>query len=180
MFTLYGNIATFYPPYTARIHPTVTETMVGVVLAMFEGGILITSPLVGLLLQKVGRKNFIIIGNICMIASSVGFGLTVYIDNDIAFFVVSVLLRTIQGFGDSAASTAIYSIIGSEFPGQTEILFGYFEASVGIGLMIGPVIGQLIFSAVGYEKTFYWTAFILSLPLILQLIFIPNKINKSK
>lgn len=51
-----------------------------------------------------------------MIIASVGFGLTVYIDDDITFFVAWILLRMLQGFGDAAGSTAIFSIIGSEFP----------------------------------------------------------------
>jgi hypothetical protein len=50
MWTLYGNIATFYPPYRTDHHNTITDAMVGVVLAMFEGGILISSPIVSVLL----------------------------------------------------------------------------------------------------------------------------------
>ena len=93
MWTLYGNIATFYPPYKTLNHPTVTDTMVGIVLASMEAGILLSSPLISVLLQKVGRKNFIIIGHLIMILASIGFGLLVYIENDIAFFWISIGLR---------------------------------------------------------------------------------------
>lgn len=93
MWTLYGNIATFYPPYTKEKHPTVTSTMVGVVLAMFEGSILIGSPIISMTMQKVGRKNYIILGNLLIVLSTVGFGLTKHIDNDIAFFIASVSFR---------------------------------------------------------------------------------------
>lgn len=93
MWTLYGNIATFYPPYKTSHHPTITDTMVGIVLASMEGGILLSSPLISVLLQKVGRKNFIIIGHLIMILASIGFGLLVYIENDIAFFWISIGLR---------------------------------------------------------------------------------------
>jgi MFS family permease len=58
-----------------------------------EAGILLSSPLISLLLQKVGRKNFIIIGHLIMILASIGFGLLVYIENDIAFFWISIGLR---------------------------------------------------------------------------------------
>ncbi len=33
VWTLYGNISAFYPPYCLDNHPTITSTMVGVVLA---------------------------------------------------------------------------------------------------------------------------------------------------
>ena len=93
MWTLYGNIATFYPPYKTRHHQTVTDTMVGIVLAAMEAGILVSSPLISLLLQKVGRKNFILIGHLVMILASIGFGLLVYVENDSAFFWMSIGLR---------------------------------------------------------------------------------------
>jgi MFS family permease len=167
MWTLYGNIATFYPPYKKEHHPTITDTMVGVVLAMFEGGVLIFSPIVSLLIPKVGRKNFIIIGNIAMILASIGFGLMVHVDNDMNFFIISIALRMISGLGDAAGSTAIFSIIGSEFPEKRELYFGYFESAVGVGLMLGPVLGQIFYTALGFEKTFYCTAIILGIPFIL-------------
>jgi hypothetical protein len=45
--------------------------------------------------------------------------------------------------------------------------------------MIGPVIGQLIYNAAGFEKTFYYTAVIISSSLILQLFMIPQRLNQS-
>lgn len=179
MWTLYGNIATFYPPYRTAHHKSISDTMVGVVLAMFEGGVLIFSPIVSLLLPKIGRKNFIIIGNIAMILASAGFGLLVYVEDDNSFFYISVLLRVISGFGDAASSTAIFSIIGSEFPTKRELYFGYFESAVGVGLMLGPVLGQIFYTALGFERTFYCTAGVLGIPFILQLIYIPNRLNTS-
>lgn len=49
---------------------------------MFEGGVLIFSPLVALLLPKVGRKNFILVGTFAMILASAGFGTLVYVEDD--------------------------------------------------------------------------------------------------
>lgn len=50
MWTLYGNITTFYPPFVKDNHKSVSSTMVGIVLGMYEMGILLTSPIVSLLL----------------------------------------------------------------------------------------------------------------------------------
>lgn len=111
IWTLYGNIVTFYPPYTVTKHPSITDTMTGVVISMFEGTILLSSPVISLLLSRVGKKRFIIIGTIIMIIASAGFGLTVYIQNDTLFFIASLLLRSAQGLGEATSSTAIFSII---------------------------------------------------------------------
>ncbi len=45
--------------------------------------------------------------------------------------------------------------------------------------MMGPIIGQLLFNAFGFEYTFYATALIIAIPLILTLISVPNRLNKS-
>lgn len=49
---------------------------------MFEAGVLMTSPFIGMSLSKVGRKNYIIIGYISCIISSTGFGLLVHIKDE--------------------------------------------------------------------------------------------------
>jgi MFS family permease len=150
MWTLYGNISTFFPPYIKEHHSTITDPMVGVILALFEGGMLITSPITSVLLSKVGRKNFILIGTFSMIIASAGFGLLVYIDDDLTFFLISIGLRIFQGFGEAAANTAISSIIGSEYPDKRDVYFGYLESSIGAGLMLGPVLGQVIYTFFGF------------------------------
>ena len=50
LWTLYGNIATFYPPFKNQYHSSITDTMVGIVLAMMELGILVCSPLISMVL----------------------------------------------------------------------------------------------------------------------------------
>lgn len=178
-YTLYGNIATFYPPFKEKHHPTISDTMVGIVLSMFEFAVLVCSPIVSMTLSKVGRKNYILIGTTSIILASIGFGLLVYVHNDMVFFVLSVVCRFVQGFGDAASSTAVFSIIGSEYSDATELYFGYFEASVGVGLMLGPIMGQLLYNAFEFEWTFYVTAMIITLPLLLVIITVPNRLNKS-
>jgi MFS family permease len=114
-FTLFGNIATFYPPYRTEHHPSINDTMVGTVLAMFEIGYLICSPIISMTMAKVGRKNFILIGNLAQIFSSLALGLLVYVKNDMVFYIISLALRFMQGFGDAAGTTAFFSIIAIEF-----------------------------------------------------------------
>ena len=115
--------------------------MVGTVLAMSEIGYLICSPIVSMTMARVGRKNYIILGNLAQILSALGFGILAYIKNDTVFYVFSLFLRFMQGFGDSAGTTGFFSIIAIEFSKEQELYFGYFECAVGIGLMLGPVIG---------------------------------------
>jgi MFS family permease len=160
MWSLYGSIVTFYPPYRTQHHPSITDTMLGVVIAFFQVGMLVTGPFIGQFMGRVGRKNFIFIGNMAMISASVGFGLLVYIEDNTTFYILSLALRFIQGFGESAANTALNAIIGSEFPQQRSLYFSYLESAIAAGLMVGPVVGQAMFSFLGFAYTFYAIALI--------------------
>ena len=43
--------------------------------------------------------------------------------------------------------------------------------------MLGPVLGQLIYSAVGYAPTFYCFAGFLTVALLIVIIIIPGHLN---
>ena len=76
-------------------------------------------------------------------------------------------------------STAGYSIITIEFPGEKESYIGYCQASVGIGLMLGPVIGVSLYQYADFEMTFYIFAGVLFLGMILVACAIPNHLNHA-
>ena len=75
-------------------------------------------------------------------------------------------------------ATAAYSIVSIEFPHQREVYIGYCQTSVGLGLLMGPVIGTTIFKFAGYENTFYILAGVLTCSLLTAVFFLPNRINK--
>ncbi len=113
-------------------------------------------------------------------AATAGFGLTYHIKDATVFLIVSISLRLVQGFGDAACSTAIFSIIAQEFPEKRDEFLGYVEAAVGVGLMSGPVIGQVIFTLTNYQWTFYISGILISFSLIAQIIYIPSSFNQRK
>jgi hypothetical protein len=78
-WTLYGSIATFYPPYKNKHHKTLKDSQVGVVLSMYEAGFLVSSPIIIFFLTKYGKKTIQMFGNTLIISASLGFGLLVYI-----------------------------------------------------------------------------------------------------
>ena len=88
--------------------------------------------------------------------ATVGFGLIAYIPKseevdeagkllegpyDKLFFSIAIIIRFIQGVGDSMVSTAAYSIISIEFPAEREKYVGLCQTAVGLGLLSGPFIG---------------------------------------
>ena len=100
--------------------------------------------------------------------------------NSKLFFGLSLLVRFIQGMGDSMVATSAYSIVSIEFPESREVYIGYCQTAVGLGLLLGPVIGTSIFNFAGYEGTFYVLAGILGASLTIAFFLLPGRINKYK
>jgi hypothetical protein len=48
---------------------------------------------------------------------------------------------------------------------------------VGVGLMLGPVLGSLIYGFMGYEDTFYVFTGFISLGAIVVIFLLPTSIN---
>jgi MFS family permease len=121
-------------------------------------------------LQRIGRKNMILMGYTLCIIATVCFGLCSHLpkncnpspdvpptpgincptdnpslSNSKTFFALSLIVRFIQGVGDSMVATSAYSIVSIEFPHQREVYIGYCQTAVGLGLLLGPVIGTTIF-----------------------------------
>ncbi|GFS25519.1 MFS-type transporter SLC18B1-like Protein [Elysia marginata] len=59
------------------------------------------------------------------------------------------ILRIFEGLGLGAYTTASFAIICSEFGEKAASTFAIIEASVGMGLLIGPTIGGGLYQVFG-------------------------------
>ncbi len=59
-------------------------------------------------------------------------------------------------------------------------MIGYCESACGIGLMLGPVIGALLYSALKYEWTFFAFTVIMAFGCLTILILLPKNAGKGK
>lgn len=81
-----------------------------------------------------------------------GLGLLFYIPNEYPtlFIVLNVILRFVQGYGDSLTFSACYSVIMQTFIINKQLYISYAEVSFGIGSVVGPILGSVFFSKYGY------------------------------
>ena len=86
---MFLNISTFLPIHLQE-HCTETEPKVclsheldsgkfAIVLAMYNTARLLLSTTIGSTMNRVGRKNYIIVGFVLMILSTAGFGLLIFV-----------------------------------------------------------------------------------------------------
>lgn len=84
------------------------------------------------------------------------FGAASYCQSGYGFYFVSLIARMMSGFGDGMIAVAVPAIIVIEFTDDTEFYLGLCNTSLGIGLMLGPVIGVLVYRVLSYASTFYF------------------------
>ena len=131
----------------------------------------------GKLLSKIGRRNFLVYGSFIMFLSNFGFAAMHYIENTNAFIAMFVFLRIIQGIGTGCIQTANYAIVSVTYPQMIDFAVGSLEASAGIGLCFGPIIGILLFNVGGYVGSFSTFALIFLLFCFILKPFIPASVD---
>ena len=128
----------------------------------------------------MGRKNSILLGLFFLIIANVGIGTLYYLPDDqpILFICLMIIVRCLQGYGDSLTITTCFSLILQTFSTQKDIYVGYAEAAVGIGLTFGPAMGSLIYSYFGYEMVFYSFGMVSFIVLFICALCIPSSVNE--
>ena len=129
----------------------------------------------------MGRKNAMLVGIFCMLVSNTGLGMLALIpyDNWKLFFGLSILIRFLQGYGDTLATTTALSLITSNYSSEKTKFIGYMEAAGGLGLMVGPPIGSFLYGYLNYAWTFYSLSITIFINLFVLVIFLPNELNNT-
>ena len=52
-------------------------------------------------------------------------------------------------------NTACYSFASQAYPEEVEKVISIMEATLGGGMMMGPILGSFVYNAVGFAKTFF-------------------------
>lgn len=109
-------------------------------------------------MNSIGRRKTMIIAILLMGFATASFGAASYCQSGYGFYSISLIARLVSGFADGMISTTVPAMIVIEFTNDTEFYIGLCEASLGIGLMLGPVIGVFVYSYLSYANTFYFFA----------------------
>lgn len=113
--------------------------------ATYSVSMTIFSPLIGKYQYSFGRRNMIMCGLIIASFAFLGFYLINHLQNFVFFIIVFVAMRIIQGLGTAMIRTSGYSILTLSYPKRVVFIVGIMETSTGIGLVIGPLLGTLLF-----------------------------------
>lgn len=143
---MFLNIASFMPTELKNSHPTISVEMFGIILSMYNVARLFFSIPIGSSINKVGKKNYIIIGFICLIASTAGFSILTWIQSNYIYVGLALLFRFLQGIGGTILQVVCFAIILKEYGAKKEVGLAYLSAARGLGFLGGPLTGQIFYN----------------------------------
>ena len=161
-FFFFLNFASFFllPLFIKSLGGS--EAMVGAVMGTGSGAALLVLPLIGVALDRFGRRRFFVVGTIGMTLGSASF---VLIDSiGPALFA----LRVIQGISFAAAFTASTTLAAELAPVDRRAqALGTFGVSTLLTHALAPTIGEEIIHRAGFHALFVIAATCSLVPLLL-------------
>ena len=133
----------------------ISQSLIGYIFAIYSLAVIVSSPILGYLIAHIGRRPLIRLGVFLMGFSFIIFATLDKMQNTYLYVGGALFARFIQGFASSSIQTTCYSICTNFYPEHREALVGYLEAVCGIGLIVGPIMGSVMYSMIGFASTFY-------------------------
>jgi MFS family permease len=107
----------------------------GLLATGFTLGLALTGVPAGYLLDRMSRKTIVIVSVVVYSAGTIAIPLA-------AGFLDMAVYRLISGVGEGVQATAIYAIIGAYYFHRRALAAGFIGVAFGLGVFLGPVIGQ--------------------------------------
>jgi EmrB/QacA subfamily drug resistance transporter len=108
-----------------------------------------TVPIFSMLADARGRKPIFLIGIVLFVGGSMLCGLS-------SSMLMLITFRAIQGLGAGAVQPIAFTIIGDIFePRERARMQGVFSSVWGVAAIIGPALGGIITTTIGWQWVFY-------------------------
>lgn len=131
----FGIVIPILPIYASKFGAGATQ--VGIVIAIFSLMQFISSPILGRLSDKYGRKHILAI---CLFGTALGYAITGFATS-IILILVGRIVDGITGGNISVAQAYLADISDKKDRAK---LMGYVGAAFGLGFIVGPIIGGLM------------------------------------
>ena len=159
----YTMIATFYPQIA--VSKGIPYWVIGLVFSFDPISGFFTSIILGKCMIHISRKITIIMSLILISISTALLSPIEYCDIEVVL-ILSFLSRMLAGISAACIMTAADTICISDYPESIEIMIGRIEASIGLGIVIGPLIGAVLYLWILFYSLIIFAILILACSLI--------------
>ncbi|XP_044145893.1 MFS-type transporter SLC18B1-like [Bufo gargarizans] len=148
----YSILGPFFPQEAVK--KGVSNTMIGVIFGSFALCNFVSSLILGKYIVQIGAKFMFVAGLTISGVATILFGLLDKAPDGAIFIALCLILRCVDAVGFGASITASSSILAKAFPNNIATVFGSLEIFTGLGLVLGPPVGGILFQTFGYEVPF--------------------------
>ncbi|XP_023337240.1 MFS-type transporter SLC18B1 [Eurytemora carolleeae] len=125
---------------------------------------IVFTPIFGRYITSIGSIRLLVVGSIVSGLANIGFGFVSDINDVQLFFWISILMRSITALGESAINTAVYPLARSMAPAKyASTAMSCMETSFGLGTMMGPFLGGVLYELGGFYLPFLFCGIMLGL-----------------
>lgn len=128
--------------------------LVAFVFAAFPAVVVVCSPLANWLMSRFGAARVYAAGLATLAVATANLGTALRLPGGAPFAVWCVGFRLVQGLGSTLEEAAAYALIATLAGDQVSFYLGLTECSTGLGYMLGPPIGGLLFTVGGFSAPF--------------------------
>ena len=143
---IYSMIVPILPQYAADLGAS--QEIIGLMFGGYAIAFLLTTPVVGVLSDRMGRKLPMLAGLAGLFTSTLLFAFS----SDTTTLIIA---RALQGVSAGATWTAGLALIADLFPPETRTqATGFALAGSFAGTLLGPALGGMLYDAGGYSLPF--------------------------
>ncbi|RDW75370.1 hypothetical protein BP6252_06512 [Coleophoma cylindrospora] len=146
------------------------QDYISILLAVHSGALLIGSPLFGWMADNYNsRRGPLLIG---ILAMAISVAMIMFARN------VSIMIaaRVLQGFSSAIVwSVGMALIVDTAEKTDIGYVMGYVGIALSLGLLIGPILGGIVYERAGYIPAMAMAVGLLGLDIVLRLVMIERK-----
>lgn len=135
----------------------VSPSLYGLVFGIFEFGQFIFAPIAGRWIPHLTTQFALPTGLFINAWCTVIFGLLQWSPGGMTYFWCAFTLRFVSSIGGATYFTASFTLISTDFPSRISSLFALTEVCFGLGMIVGPALGGVLFEAGGFSLPFFVT-----------------------
>jgi len=155
----------------------VSNTLSGWIFAVFALVQFAISPLFGRVIPHFGSRLLIVTGQFLAGGCILLFGFLDRVgtaDNNAAFIAYCFVLRIVLAIGCTASTTSGFAVTAAIFPNHIATIFGLLETATGLGMMVGPAFGGILYQFGGFTLPFVVLGTLMILTVPLHMLWLPS------
>ncbi|KAK2491876.1 hypothetical protein MC885_010709 [Smutsia gigantea] len=151
-----------------------SSTVIGMIFGCYALFDLLATLVFGKYLVQIGAKFMFVAGIFVSGGVTIIFGILDHIPDGSIFIAMCFLVRITDAISFAAAMTASFPILAKAFPNNVATILEVLRFFSGLGLVLGPPLGGLLYQSFSYEVPFISLGCIVLLMVPLNMHILPD------